>query len=106
VRHNAPVSFKALRWVLLGVAALAACGGVAVIDPPGDGAQGGDGDGGDGSIRCDDHADCRDGAVCVFATGRCAQACNVEAECDDGLDCDICGTSSCPACRDCRGACL
>lgn len=54
---------------------------------------------------CDDHADCP-GGLCVFETSQCAPLCFDEGQCDAGLQCDTCGTSSCPACDDCLAVCL
>lgn len=54
---------------------------------------------------CDEHADCPAG-LCVFETSQCAEPCTDEGQCDAGLQCDTCGTSSCPACDDCVAVCL
>jgi hypothetical protein len=106
--------------ILLFGFSVAACGGSTVIDP---GGQGGASSSSNqnatttsnttssvatGPAGCSDHRDCGEGNVCIFSTGRCARSCQNDgcASCDAGSVCDGCATSSCPACADCRAACV
>lgn len=54
---------------------------------------------------CQSHDDCP-GGVCVFATGTCSIECGFTPPCPNGQICDECATSSCPACDDCKSACV
>jgi len=114
------------KRLMLAAAALvtlhvAACGGKVVFEEPG---NGGSGDGGDptsntnsaitsttpttnsGPSGCTDHANCSFDQVCLFGTGECVPACGFDLPCPDGFACNDCGTSSCPSCLDCLGACF
>lgn len=101
-------SLHGLGFVLL----LAACGGRVVVDVGGAGGgtttttgTGTTSTGTGGS--CTKHDDCPAG-LCIFATGTCAPACEGAfcESCTPGTVCDMCATSSCPACADCRAACV
>lgn len=109
---------------VLALLATAACGGIVVFEED-------DGGGGSSGVSttasgpsasstaavtstgatsgggCTRHEDCGD-ALCVFATGTCAPACDAGAcdACGPGSFCEECATSSCPECRDCLGACV
>lgn len=96
---------------------LAACGGKSVLGIPG-GGGGAPGTTTTGTTTsgsttgttpgpCTTHADCP-GGLCIFSTGTCAPSCEPDAcpTCSPGSVCQGCATSSCPACDDCRAACL
>ncbi len=63
-----------------------------------------------GFVLCDEHADCGNNPgmdVCVFSGGFCAQTCGpASPPCMPGFTCDFCATASCPACKNCIGACI
>jgi hypothetical protein len=63
-----------------------------------------------GVVPCDEHADCGSNPgmdVCVFSGGFCAQTCGpASPPCMPGFTCDLCATASCPACKNCIGACI
>jgi hypothetical protein len=86
--------------------ALFACSGDVVVDPNAGG--GGAGSGAGSTVTgCDDHGDCGEGRLCIFATGTCADACVMDScdSCGAAKVCSECATSSCPGCRDCTAAC-
>jgi hypothetical protein len=99
----------------------AACSGTAVVEQGTGGAGGGASSStgtsvvssssatstSSGTGPCTSHEQCP-GGVCVFLTGQCAPACDLGfcMSCGPGSRCDGCGTSSCPDCLDCVGACL
>ena len=110
--------------------AAVACGGDVVVDPSGQGgtssssSSSGKGGAGGGTTTtsvssssqnssvttgpsgCFSHEECP-GGVCIFALGQCAAACDGFCEsCGPGSVCDGCATSSCPACADCKPACV
>ena len=107
---------KSLCFVLC--VGLFGCGGQVVFQP-------GESEGGGGSSSsvpqpiaggvatgpqppCSSHVDCPMNQVCIFQTGECADACEIGVcdSCGPGLICNECGTSACPKCNDCRGACV
>jgi hypothetical protein len=98
--------------LLSGFAVLApGCGGDVIV--AGSGGTGGAGGTGGGAttpttgtgVPCSDHLDCP-GGLCVFSSGVCSNPCDTMTACPQGEVCDLCGTSSCPECKDCLGVCL
>jgi hypothetical protein len=89
---------------------LVGCGGIVTFTEPDGGSGGGTSSSTSSgpSVRCEQHSDCAEDELCVFATGTCHPSCAPETcdSCGSGLVCDTCATSGCPDCLDCRGACL
>jgi len=122
--------------VLGGIAWLAACGGVAVVDDEGGASTGAAGTGASGTgassagasgtgasasggsgtgaaggaspVFCSTHDDCLGETACIFTTGTCAPTCDDDfcTDCGPGSVCDACATSTCPKCTDCLAACV
>ncbi|MFO0554866.1 MAG: hypothetical protein U0271_41195 [Polyangiaceae bacterium] len=95
----------------LTLAFLLGCGAKVVYQDSGDGGAGGSGTSSSTSTStggfCTSHEECAP-LICVFSTGECRAPCTANAceSCGEGLVCEGCATSSCPACDDCRGACV
>lgn len=120
---------RSLAACVVVVVALAGCGAQVVLEEDGAGGSGSTsststkgsmstskattsnvGSTSTGFVACDDHADCGSSPgldVCVFNGGFCAQTCGpASPPCQPGFVCDFCATASCPACKNCMGACI
>lgn len=100
--------------IVAALAGASGCGGKAIIDTAGAAGATGSTTSATTSTTstttktCASPSDCP-GAVCIFATGTCAPACNAApggAPCGAGLVCNECATGSCPSCLDCVAACM
>jgi len=57
---------------------------------------------------CTSPDECAPDELCIFGTGECLKACDIDAcdACGAGFVCQPCATSSCAGCKDCRSACV